>query len=95
MTSGSQVGHQANLENSNEEAYGTLNLVYEEILNELDIFTLEKINQWQDKIVLCKYMGRCHTPQDLIYVTPEQERWNSGLKFQENRFHFNVRKTMS
>ena len=66
----------------------------EERLEEIGMFSLEKIRLRGDMTALFKYLKDCHTEegQDLISIIPECKTHNNGLKLKEARFRLNIRK---
>ena len=65
---------------------------YEERLEELGMFSLEKRRQRGDMIALFKYLKGYHTKegQDLLLIIPECRTHNNGFKLQEVRFRLNT-----
>ena len=69
---------------------------YEERVKELSTFTLEKRRLSGKKIALFIYLKGSHTEeqQDLFLIIPECRKCHIGLKSQEARFWFNIRKNL-
>ena len=69
---------------------------YEEKLKELGMFSLEKRRQRGDTIPLFKYLKGCQTEkgQDLFSIIPVCRIHNNGLRLQEARFLFNIKKNI-
>ena len=64
---------------------------YEERLKVLDMFSLGKRRLRGDMVAIFKYMKYC-PKKDLFSIMPECRTHNNGLKLQEARFHWNIRK---